>query len=101
MVERSGRIAAHYVIRLRADCPDGSGGSGEAGALEVLQNAAPLDRLCKDNVRACLMRACKLRLSISGNDHDTRVPIARVREDLADEDVARNIGQPEVAVDHV
>src|SRR5688500_6484573 len=100
-VDTSRRIAPHLITRHRADRPGGSGRSGEAGALQVLENAAPLDGLCKDNVGPRLVGACKVGFPISGHDHHARAAIAGVGEDLPNQDIARNVGQSEIAEDDV
>jgi PAS domain S-box-containing protein len=68
--------------------------------MQVVENAGPLDGLCKDHFGARLARAAEIRLAVARNHDDPRVAPGR-REQLTDEDVARHVRQTEVAEDHV
>src|SRR5438552_16687581 len=83
----------------RAGCSDVGGGGGIA-PLGVIEAARPLDRLCKNDVGTRLTRAREERLAITGDDHDARAA-ARPSPKLANQHVARDIRQSEVAQHHV
>lgn len=91
--------AAYYARELKIR-PGRSGGSGEPGASEVVEDAGPLDRLCKDHVGARLPRARHERLAVARHHDDACAPFRR-RDDLANQHVAGDVGQSEIAQNDV
>src|SRR5215813_6901850 len=71
-------------------------GRGQIRALEILENARPLDGLCKHNVRTRLARAREERLTVAGH-HEHADSTSGPRPKLANQHVARDVRQPKVA----
>src|SRR5204862_7333035 len=98
-VEGSRRIARDYGISPHRERRGGAGqlrGGGEIRPLEIVENARPLDRLCKDDVGTRLTRARDEGLTVARHDHDAR-PGSRLRAKLADQHVTRDVGQAKIA----
>src|SRR5204863_4613501 len=92
---KSGRISRHYCTVVLTRRRLASGGGGEIGTLQPVEDARPLDRLCKDDLGAGLPRPREVGLAVPGHD-DHAGASSRGGKQLADQHVARNVGQPEV-----
>ncbi len=62
----------HIVSRRFARAPRRLCGCREVRVLEILQDARPLDGLCKNDVGPRLARPRQERLTVAGHDHDAR-----------------------------
>jgi len=80
--------------------PETSGGRCQAETLEVRDDAFPLARLCEDDLRAGFQRTGQDGLAFTSDDDDFDGPSSG-RDDRANQHVARDIRQAQIAHDHV
>ena len=77
-----------------------SGGGCQAETVEVGDDASPLARLYEDDPGARFQRAGQEGLAFTSDDDDLDRPSSG-RDDRADQHITRDIGQTEIAHDHV
>src|ERR1051326_976400 len=75
-------------------------GRGKTGTMEVVENARPLHRFCKDRFGPRLSCTREIGLAIARDDDHARA-IARGGDELANEHVTGHVGQSEIAQDDV
>jgi hypothetical protein len=88
-------VLNRYTRRWCSRCPRLGRSLPADQRIEPVEQPLPDDRLGEDYVGAGLTRAADERFAVAGHNDDLR-PLSRRGDDVADDDVARNVGQAEI-----